>query len=127
MCLAYHSGSIIDKLEEALSSNKLYYNINYNCILGSLQLSECYDLYLEWYNCFIEKYIPMNYLPHDFTRGYRGSAQFLVNKSIIQKLPKQIYEELYLWIITTEIGTYMSGRFLEWTWHVFWDIYPNIF
>jgi hypothetical protein len=19
-----------------------------------------------------------------------------------------------------------SGRFLEWTWHIFWDIYPNL-
>jgi hypothetical protein len=113
-------------MEEALTSNKLYYNVNDNSILGSLPISEICDFYLEWYSFFIEKYIPLNSLPKDFTIGYRGSAQFLVHKSIIKKLPKRMYEDLYLWIITTEIGSYLSGRFLEWTWHVFWDIYPNI-
>jgi hypothetical protein len=75
----------------------------------------------------IEKYIPMSTLPDkDWTQSYRGSAQFLVHKSLITKLPLEFYEGLYNWIITTDITNDKSGRFLEWTWHIFWDIYPNL-
>jgi hypothetical protein len=67
----------------------------------------------------------MNSLPNrDWTRGYRFST-ILVHKSVITKLPLEFYENLYNWIITTDITNDKSGRFLEWTWHIFWDIYPN--
>jgi hypothetical protein len=61
----------------------------------------------------------------DFIYGYRGSAQFLVHKDLIRNLPKEFYIKLYNWIITTELSSFFSGRYLEWTWHIFWDIYPN--
>jgi len=57
---------------------------------------------------------------------HRGAAQFLVHRDLIRGLPKQFYERLYNWIITTELHSHFSGRFLEWTWHVFWLIYPKI-
>jgi hypothetical protein len=126
----HHSGSIIDKYNEAIQeidSGKLYYNINDNCILGSIVSNPWYNDILAWYNEYIEKYIPMNSLPDkDWTVGHRGSAQFLVHKSLITKLPKQFYEELYDWIITTEITNDKTSRFMEWTWHIFWVIYPNL-
>jgi hypothetical protein len=122
----HHSGSIIDKFDEAVSSNKLYYNINDKCILGSIK-NEWYDEIKDWYNKYIEKYIPMSSLPNkDWTVGYRGSAQFLVHKSIIRRLPKEFYKDLYNWIITTDEINYKTSRFMEWTWHIFWDIYPNL-
>lgn len=69
----------------------------------------------------------MNSLPNkDWTQDQRGSAQFLVHKSLIRKLPIEFYEDLYNWIITTDMTNDKSGRFLEWTWHIFWDIYPNL-
>lgn len=123
----HHSGSIIDLFDEAVASNELYYNINANCILGSIQGNKWHEEFLVWYNDYIEKYIPMNTLLHnDRTKGYRGSAQFLVHKSLITNLPLKFYEDLYNWIITTHLPNYKSGRFLEWTWYVFWDIYPKL-
>jgi hypothetical protein len=123
----HHFGSIIDKFNEAVASNKLYYNINDNCFLGSILSNSWYDDILNWYNTYIEKYIPMNSLPNkDWTQDQRGSAQFLVHKSLIRKLPIEFYEDLYNWIITTDMTNDKSGRFLEWTWHIFWDIYPNL-
>lgn len=123
----HHSGSIINKFEEAKNSGKLYYNINDKCILGNICLNEYYNDILNWYNTYIEKYIPMESLPNkNWTDGHRGSAQFLVHKSLIQKLPKEFYEGLYNWIITTDLSNFISGRYLEWTWHIFWDIYPNL-
>ena len=126
----HHSGSIIDKYNEAVKEimgGKLYYNINDRCILGSIVTNEWYDEILCWYNEYIEKYIPINSLPNkDWTVGYRGSAQFIVHKSLILNLPKKFYEDLYNWLITTDLTNHKSGRFMEWTWHIFWDIYPKL-
>lgn len=123
----HHYGSIVDKFDEAVRSNKMYYNINDNCVLGSILTNEWYSDILEWYKLYVENYIHMDTLPNkDWTNGYRGSAQFLVHKKIITNLPKQFYEDLYHWIISTDMPSSKSGRFLEWTWHLFWDIYPNI-
>ena len=123
----HHSGSIIDCFNEAVMSNKLYYNINDKCILGSIVSSNWYNDILIWYNKYIEEYIPWNNLPNkDFTLNYRGSAQFLVHKSLIRNLPLKFYENLYNWLMTTELECSRSGRYFEYTWHIFWEIYPTI-
>ena len=123
----HHSGSIVDKLTEAVESGEKYYNINDRCVLGSILTNEWYPFVLEWYRTYVDKYIPLASLPHpDWTRGYRGSAQFLVHKSRILCLPLSFYCELYEWITTTDVHSYITGRCLEWTWHVFWEKYPYI-
>lgn len=123
----HHSGSIIDRFDEAVLSNKLYYNINAGAVMGNIIYDRWYKEILIWYNNYIEKYIPRNTLPNQgWTTGHRGSAQFLVHKSLITNLPLEFYENLYNWIITTDMKNEKSGRFLEWTWHLFWDIYPNL-
>jgi hypothetical protein len=123
----HHSGSIIDRFDEAVRSNELYYNINDKCVLGSIQSNPWYSDILVWYDEYVEKYIPMNSLPHkDWTENHRGSAQFLVHKSLITKLPKDFYKNLYNWIISTDLTNDKSGRYLEWTWHLFWVIYPML-
>ena len=125
----HHSGSIIDKFNEALMSNKMYYNINDRCRWdqkNSIDKNTHNEL-LKWYNKYIEEYIPISKVPNnsDFIYGYLGSAQFLVHKDLIRNLPKEFYIKIYEWIITTDLPNYISGRFLEWTWHIFWVIYPN--
>lgn len=127
---SYHSGSILDKYNEVvneINAGKLYYNINDTSMLESIVTNNWYNDILVWYNQYIETYIPLNSLPHtDWTVGYRGSSQFLVHKSLIKKLPKEFYENLYNWIITTDMPIEKSGKFMEWTWHIFWAIYPNL-
>ena len=123
----HHSGSIKEQLEEAVASRKLYYNINDKCVLGSILQHPWYNDILNWYDSYVEKYIPITSLPsRDFTENHRGSAQFLVHKSIITSLPLEFYQGLYDWIITTNLDNSKSGRFLEWTWHIFWGIHPNL-
>jgi len=82
---------------------------------------------MSWYNKYIEKYIPIAKVPNntDFIYGYLGSSQFLVHKELIRNFPKNFYKNLYDWIISTDLPNALSGRYLEWTWHVFWDIYPK--
>jgi len=126
----HHSGSIIDLLDEAVVSNKLYYNINENCINSMNDVLICCNKndwtndFKNWYNTYIEMYVPFNSL--DLAKIYRNCAQFLVHKSLITKLPLEFYEKLYNWIISTDMANAESGRFLEWTWHIFFDIYPNL-
>jgi hypothetical protein len=124
----HHSGSIINHFEIALLSGRQYYNVNDKIILGDIRGNDYgYKSILDWYDDFIEEYIPMESLPNpDWTSGYRGSAQFLVHKDIIRCLPKKFYENLYMWITRTTITSAQSGRFLEWTWHLFWYIYPTL-
>ena len=89
---------------------------------------DVYNNLLKWYHDYIEEYIPISKIPNnnDFIYGYYGSAQFLVHRDIIRNLPKKFYKKLYDWIISTELENNISGRYLEWTWHIFWDIYPKI-
>jgi hypothetical protein len=126
----HHSGSLIDKYKEAVASKKKYYNINDKCnnstndVLKECQQSRWLNGFLLWYKQFLHDYIPFNKL--DFKTSYRNSAQFLVHKDNIRKLPKQLYIDLYEWIITTNLPNSQSGRYLEWTWHILWDTYPNL-
>ena len=129
----HHSGSIIDKYNESVLSNKKYYNINDKCIQSKRDAIKTehgikvYNELMEWYDKYIEEYIPLSSIPNnqDFIYGFRNSAQFLVHKDIIRNLPKKFYERLYDWIITTDMPNWKNGRFMEWTWHIFWDIHPN--
>lgn len=128
----HHSGSIINKYKEAVNSYRYYYNVNDKCFWNRKNIiindhgKQIYNLFLNWYNQFLDEYIPFSKIPNntDFLYGYRGSAQFLVHKRLITNFPKEFYINLYDWIINTDIPNYFSGRFLEWTWHVMWYIYP---
>ena len=128
----HHSGSIIDKYKESLLSLEKYYNINNKNVCGwwspnSIQSNHYREL-IEWYMTYVDPYIPLDKVPNnkDYVYGYLGCAQFLVHKELILNLPKKFYEDLYNWIINTKIGRWKAGLFLEWTWHVFWVIYPKI-
>jgi len=125
----HHIGSIIERYEEAVESKELYYNVNERCLWtwhNSISADEYRDL-MKWYNEYVEEYIPISRVPNntDLIYGYRGSAQFLVHRDVIRNLPKKFYSRLYEWIITTDLPSSMSGRYLEWTWHVFWYIFPK--
>lgn len=126
----HHTGSILSKYNEAIMSNELYYNINDICFQSMNDCLLCCDGnnwtddFKAWYKEHIELYVPFNSL--DLSDSNRNSAQFLVHKSLIRKLPLEFYTKLYEWIITTDMENAKSARFLEWTWHIFWDIYPKL-
>jgi hypothetical protein len=120
----HHSGSIIDRYNEAINSKQLFYNINNYYLDPYSNIGQKKEL-MKWYNQFIEPYIPFEKLPNkDWLIGYKGCAQFLVHKSLITNLPLKFYQDLYEWILNFHNGK-LSGYFLEWTWHLFWVIYPK--
>ena len=122
----HHPGSIINKYQEATMSNELYYNINdkSHWTQPNYISEDVYNQLLEWYNEYIEEYIPIANVPYNnvFTFNYNGTSQFLVHKNLIRRLPKEFYIQLYNWIITTDMPTSQSVLFLEWSWYIFWNI-----
>tara|TARA_B100001094_G_scaffold280655_1_gene291600 strand:- start:3107 stop:3760 length:654 start_codon:yes stop_codon:yes gene_type:complete len=48
----------------------------------------------------------------------KGAAQFVINEKYIRRNPKSFYVNMYNWIISTDVETYWTGRYLEWTWHI---------
>lgn len=120
----HHSGSLIDifNVIKKSSFNRLYYNINDKSIMGSICANPLYGEIAIWYDKYIEPYIPQKSLHYsDWTLGQRGSSQFIVHKSRITKLPLVFYQSLYNWLLTTEMPSSKSCKFMEYTWHIFWD------
>jgi len=126
----HHSGSITDKFKEAIG--KPYYNINDKCLWDMTYMVRRYhpdwlDEFLGWYKEYVEDYVSFPITANtDWTYNYRGSAQFMVHRDRIHLLPKIFYRRLYDWILTTNIGSIKSGRFLEWIWHIIWDKNPAL-
>jgi hypothetical protein len=135
----HHDGSIVDKYNEAIASNERYVNVNnHSCMMHIDSIPKCqYEKLLEWYCEYIEKYIPIEFVPnnHDgFAHGHIGCAQFLVHRDLILNFPKSMYQDIYNWIIEEDVvikeckynQNGIAGNFLEWTWHIFFDIYPRV-
>lgn len=123
----HHEGSIIDRFQDAINSQKMFYNINHFVLQDfNKDNTESEKERLEWYNQYIEEYIPYEMLPNKnwVSGGYKGCAQFLVHKNLILNLPKKFYEDMYLWCITFR-DSWLAGIMLEYSWHLFWDIYPK--
>ena len=120
----HHIGSIEECFLKAINSNELFFNINHYDLRPYSHISEKKEL-MEWYDKFIQPYIPLDKLPNkDWLIGYKGCAQFLVHKSLIRHLPLKFYNDIYNWILEFE-DKKLSGYFLEWTWHLFWVISPS--
>lgn len=48
---------------------------------------------------------------------FYSGAQFVVNKSLITQYPLSFYENLYKWILNTDISSVITSRIFEYTWH----------
>jgi hypothetical protein len=116
----HHTGSLYDRFKEAIVLKKRFYNINH-FTMQSLHTNIYVLEILRWYHQYIEPYIPLDSLPDpDFTIGHKGAAQFMVHKEAILHLPKSFYSGLYDWVMNSGESSFVTGRFLEWTWHIFW-------
>ena len=121
----HHHGSIEDCFLNAIKSNSLFFNINHYQLQPFSHITEKTE-FMQFYNKFIQPYIPIEKLPNpDWLSGYKGCAQFLVHKSLITHLPFHFYKDIYDWILQFDNPS-LSGYFLEWTWHLFWQIFPTL-
>jgi len=123
----HHNGSVVDILQEALDSKLEYYNVNERAYFDNdITHHDHYERLCAWWEENLEHYCPRKNLVHaNWLYGYRGGAQFLIHKNRILQYPFEFYKRIYDWILDSEYGR-TSGFYLEWTWHVFWDIYPKL-
>lgn len=121
----HHIGSINNILNELVGMNSYYFNFN-NYKLGNILTHHLIDHIEKWYSEYLEYELGPASDYGDWTSNHQGCAQFLVHKSLILSRPKEFYQKLYDWLITTELENAWSGRFLEWTWHLIWRQVPKI-
>lgn len=120
----HHTGSIVDRLDDALRRDKAFVNVNH-FVLGSIDTNPLYPEIKRWWKAVCEPYVSnMALYPRDWTKGHLGCAQFLVSSARIREYPIELYADLYEWVTTTDLPNSVSGRFMEWTWHVIWDDPP---
>ena len=49
---------------------------------------------------------------------YRAGEQFYVHKDLILRNSKKVYEDFYNYLMNSNIGSFSTGRFFEYTWHI---------
>jgi hypothetical protein len=122
-----HSGSMQERFVEAVQSQRRYFNINDVMELPSIYDSPHVPLIEQWYTDYIDQWIPFSQLPNpDWATGYRGGNQFLVHNTLIRELPKEFYEQMYRWVMTSGLAPEVTDEMLETTWHLFFVIWPRM-
>jgi len=110
-----------EKWNEMLQQKRLYMNLN-NTPCGSILENQHIDLIRTWYKEFLEDEMGPIENHGDWTVGIPCCAQFIVHRSVIQRRSLKCYQGLLNWILTTELTNDISGRIMEWTWELLWEI-----
>lgn len=113
----WHHKQNIDEKINCLDFCYNYYNINELCLnqLDSLNNApvslDALNRYINLFNDILNKTIIVENLK------YRASAQFYVKKNNILINSKETYIKLYMFLMTTDVVSFWSGRFFEYLWH----------
>lgn len=117
----HHNGSIINIINDNKNIHHTFTNLN-NYILGDMEnLDNSVSDIGIYFRTFIRPSVGPYILYPNFTKGVLGCAQFIVHKNNILNHSKLFYQKLFDWLMETSISNYWSGRFLEWTWDLFWN------
>jgi hypothetical protein len=118
----HHTGSLWRRAGEAMDAEMGFVNVNH-FILGDITRNTLYPAILEWYDEYCKPFVSRASVSRaeNWTSGRRGCAQFVVAGERISRHPRRFYQGLYDWLMNTELDNATSGRYLEWTWHLFWD------
>ena len=117
----HHLGSILDIINDNLNKEHTFTNLN-NYKLGNMEnLDKAKHPLGIFFKEFIVPATGKNLLYPNFTSGVLGCAQFIVHKNTILLHSKLFYENIFNWLLETDITNFWCGRFLEWTWDLFWN------
>jgi hypothetical protein len=117
----HHKGSIVDIIRNQLYKHHTFTNLN-NVFLKNVENT---DISSTPFGMFCRKFIRPAVGPYVITPNFHdnvlGCAQFIVHKNNILNHSKIFYQRMYHWLMVTHITNYWNGRFLEWTWDLFWN------
>lgn len=117
----HQSGSVVDALRAmagrpvpgGLQSLNVF-------VMGSIRKNPLWPQILRWFRAYLEPHLGPPEALGDWTVGHPGCSQFVVHRDNIRQRPLDMYRRLLRWLLTTELTDAVSGRFLEWTWHLIW-------
>lgn len=117
----HHAGNVTDLVLNNEGSTKQYFNFN-NRVCSTIKNDVWKEM--QWFfTRFLEPYIgPKEYFG-DWTVNHLCCAQFVCHKKKITQHPKEMYQNIYNWIIKTNMDHEITGRLLEWTWRIIFN--PN--
>lgn len=124
----YHSGSMVDLIQNNVFTNKGYTNINKKYLKSVY--NQHFDYFIEnFYNKVLSKYIGSHKPFGDWHDGAKGYSQFIVTKEQILSKPLQMYVDLLEWIKQSDYGERIEERdieakFLEWSWNIIFEKSP---
>jgi hypothetical protein len=75
----------------------------------------------DFYQNLIKPAVGDHTLHDNFTNNQPGCAQFIIHKDRILHHTIDFYDDIYNWILDTDITFYNHGFYLEWTWELFWN------
>ncbi len=134
----HHKGSLIDRVRDAVAQSARFRSLN-DFRLGSIREmvddndeetrewlrqrrldspEACWQQLTRWFDSYLGQYLGNHDRHGDWTDGHYGSAQMIVHRERIRQHPQELYEQLYDWILNTDLPDYRSSRFMEWTWHL---------
>jgi len=117
----HQDGSIIDIINSNKNIFHTFTNLN-NFKLGDIENLDNSEREMgEYFRTYIRAAVGPCILYPSFTLGVLGCAQFIVHKNNILNHSKLFYKKIYDWLMETDLSNYWSGRFLEWTWDLFWN------
>lgn len=115
----HHQGDIVDLVFKNEGSAKQYFNFN-NKVCSTIKNDLWSDM--KWYfKKFLSPYIGPIENFGDWTVNHLCCAQFVCHKNKIRQHPKKMYEDMYKWIIKTDMDHQTTGRLLEWTWRIIFN------
>jgi hypothetical protein len=144
----HHDGKISENIYKWIKyyeDNKLeYYNFNnYITNWKEVDMDKNVIIYkdgteesVNWFSIYKKFYMetlkPYNIILKTKHFPSIGCAQFIVSKKAIQNNPKEMYKNIYKWLIDNTQGEgngnpdnlhsgYYTGRYLEWSWHFIFD------
>ncbi len=109
----HHKTNIDERINKNLILDKPYYNIN-ELKIDKILIGN--DEYIK----MLEKICNIKY-DRQNKHKYRAGAQFYVHKSTILRNSKESYITLYNYLMNCTLGSAISGRFFEYSWHIIFN------
>ena len=129
----HHEGSLVDLIVNKVSNlcSPKYVNFNNRCT-GGIYDNPLWKDMTKYFDRYLAPYIGSRKQYGNWTLGNRCCAQFIVHRDRIRKHPRKMYEDLYKFAITTQVGQdkigNVSAHLFEWTAALVFDspvLYPN--
>jgi hypothetical protein len=114
----HHDGSIVNLVIN--TKPKQYTSLNKLCMY-SIKGNDKIPIMKAFFKKYLEPYIGSIDKFGDWTVGEKCCAQFVVHRNRIHRYPLEFYQNIYNWLMTTNIDERTSGNMLEWTWSLLFN------